>query len=199
MHEAEKFKLAGLAVGLILVGVQYASAALTKEAAIENCRATVGRPIVQACMGGRGNPGSGNIEACRALATPKVRACVIAALNAANGRANVAVAAPTEQGPSAEIAKQAAALPASFVVPPRTITDITAILDSEKPDPAKIERLQAEAHATVPSKGSRAELAKFYYHRGNARASLGQLKDSIADADEALVTARGAVDSNLLG
>jgi CHAT domain-containing protein len=150
-------------------------------------------------MGGRRNDGGGNIEACRALAMPKVRACVIAALNAANGRANVAVAAPTEQGPSADIAKQAAALPAGFVPPPRTITDITAILDSEKPDSAKIEKLQAEANAQVPNKGSREELARFYYQRGNARASLGQLKDSIADADKALETARGAVDANLLG
>jgi CHAT domain-containing protein len=195
MREAGKSKLAALALGLTLAATQHASA-LTKDQAVENCRASVGRPIVQACMAGNKN---GDREACRALAMPKVRACVIAALNSANGRANVAVSVPTEQGPSAEIAKQAAALPAGFVAPPRTITDITAILDSEKPDVAKIEKLRGDANAPIPSKSSREELAKFYYHRGNARASLGQMKEAIADADKALETARGAVDANLLG
>jgi hypothetical protein len=57
--------------------------ALTKEQAIENCRNTVGRPIVQACMGGRRD--SGNIEQCRAQASPKVKACVIDALSKAHG------------------------------------------------------------------------------------------------------------------
>ena len=195
MHDVGKFRLAGLVLGLAFAGSQHASA-LTKEEAIENCRASVGRPIVQACMAGNRN---GDREACRALATPKVRACVIAALNAANGRANVPVAAPTEQAPSADIAKQAAALPTGFVAPPRTITDITAILDSEKPDPAQIAKLRAEADAPVPSKGSRQELARFYYQRGNARAKLGQLKEAIADAEKAIETARGAVDANLMG
>jgi hypothetical protein len=41
--------------------------------AIQHCRQTVGRPIVQACMGG--NHGA-HLQACRAQASPKVRACV---------------------------------------------------------------------------------------------------------------------------
>ena len=52
----------------------------------------------------------------------------------ANGRANVAVAVPTEAEPAAP----ANALPVGFVAPPRTIADITAILDSEKPDVKKV-------------------------------------------------------------
>jgi CHAT domain-containing protein len=195
MHYVGKYRLAGLALWLAFAGAQQASA-LTKEEAIENCRASVGRPIVQTCMAGNRN---GDREACRALASPKVRACVISALNAANGRANVPVAVPTEQAPSEEVAKQAAALPISFVAPPRTITDITAILDSEKPDPAQIAKLRAEADAPVPGNASRQELARFYYQRGNARAKLGQLKDAIADADKAIETARGNVDANLMG
>src|ERR1700756_802926 len=74
----------------LLVGSAQSAFALSKEAAIEHCRMTVGRPIVQACM--RASGGAGNLEACRAKASPQVRACVMAALNAANGRANVAVA-----------------------------------------------------------------------------------------------------------
>src|SRR5262249_54218786 len=120
-------------------------------------------------------------------------------VEALNRRANIPVAAPKEEGPSADIAKQAAELPVNFVAPPRTIKDITAILDSEKPDPAKIAKLRSEANAPVPAKASRAELAKFYYQRGNARAALGQLKDAVADADKSLEAARGSVDANLLG
>src|SRR6516162_10212152 len=68
--------------------------AQTKEAAIKNCRMKVGRPIVMACM-----RGGGNLEGCREKAKPQVVACVVAAPNAANGRANVAVALPTEVAP----------------------------------------------------------------------------------------------------
>ena len=65
-----------------------------QEAALEKCRMSVGKPIVQSCMKAAG--GTANLEACRAKATPQVRACVMAALNAANGRANVAVGIPAE-------------------------------------------------------------------------------------------------------
>ena len=57
----------------------------------------------------------------------------MAALNKANGRANVAI----EVGKAKEeVIAPGISLPAGFVAPPRTIADITAILDSEKPDPA---------------------------------------------------------------
>ncbi len=186
------------ACGLLVVGLLVGSAgsafALSKEAAVENCRMTIGRPIVQACM--RASGGAGNLEACRAKARPQVRACVMAALNAANGRANVAVAIPTEAAPKASAAN---GLPAGFVAPPRTISDITAILDSEKPDLRKIEELKADADAAPTGKESRADLAQFYFDRGNARAQLGRLADSIADADKAMEVGRGAVSPNMMG
>ena len=71
-----------------------AAFALSKEAAIEHCKMTVGKPIVISCM--RASGGLASLKPRLAKATPPVRACVIAALNAANGRANVAVAIPTE-------------------------------------------------------------------------------------------------------
>ncbi len=168
--------------------------ALTQDQARENCRATVGHPLVQACK-----HGGGDVEKCRETAKAKVRACVQAAMTAANGRADVPVAVPKEQGPSAEVAKEAAALPTQFVAPPRTITDITAILDSEKPDPAKIAKLREDAAAPVPAKASREQLVRFYYGRGQARSHLGQLREALADADKAVETGRGGVDPNLLG
>jgi CHAT domain-containing protein/tellurite resistance protein len=194
MHKWGRLGFVGLTLGLAIAGRQNAFA-LTKEDALENCRATVGRPIVQACIRG----GGGSREACREQASPKVRACVIAALNAANGRANVPIAVPKEQGPSDAVADRAEALPSIFVAPPRTITDITAILDSEKPDAAQIAKLHTEADAAVPANVSRAEVAQFYYQRGNARAQLGRLADAIIDADRALEVAHGAVEANQLG
>ncbi len=141
---AERHRI-GSALGLLLgifliVPATPASALLSKEAALENCRITVGRPIVQACMH---SGGGGNLEACRAKASPQVRACMVAALNAANGRANIAVAVPTDAEPAKAL--QMAPLPTGFVAPPRTISDITAILDSEKPDLKKIEELKSDA------------------------------------------------------
>lgn len=195
MTRTRKIGLAGLAVGLGLSGAQPAFALLTKEAALAKCKETVGHAFVQACSAGN----RGMIEECRAKASPKVRECVIAALNAANGRANTAVEAPKEQGPSADIAKQAAELPTAFVAPPRTITDITAILDSEKPDPARVAAQRAEAEAVPPAKASHLELARFYYKRGSARFKLGQLKEALADADSAVQNAHGGGDVHLLG
>ncbi|WP_334380187.1 MULTISPECIES: CHAT domain-containing tetratricopeptide repeat protein [unclassified Bradyrhizobium] len=154
---------------------------------------TVGRPIVQACM--RSSGGAGNMEACRAQAKPTVRACVKAALDKANGRANVAVAIPTEVAPKVA---PGSALPVGFVAPPRTITDITAILDSEKPDLKTIEELKSKADAK-PGKESSEALAQFYFDRASARTQLGRLADSLADANKAIEVGRGAVSGLMMG
>jgi CHAT domain-containing protein len=192
MAKVMRILLVGLAFLLAAVGVRPALA-LTLEQAREDCRASVGRPFVQACKHG------GDLEGCRAKAKPLMHACVQKALNAANGRANVPVAVPKEQAPSADIEKQAAALPTVFVAPPRTITDITAILDSEKPDPAKIAAIKAAADVPVPSKVSKIELARFYYKRGSSRSQLGRLAEAIDDANKAIEAGRGAADPNLMG
>ena len=137
-------------------------------------------------------------EECRAQAGSKVNECVVAALNKANGRANIAVEAPKDQGPSADILKQAESLPTAFVPPPRTITDITAVLDSEKPDPALLTQLRGEADDALPAEASNVELARFYYKRGSARSKLGRLNETIADAESAMSNARAAGDVHLL-
>lgn len=196
MVSFERIEKAASVAGIVIFGTFWSTVpglALSKEKAIEDCRNSVGRPIVQACM----RSGGGSIEACRAQATPKVRSCVIAALNAANGRANVAVPVPKETSePAANIASSA---PAAFVAPPRTIADIAAILDVEKPDPAKIESIRTAADAVPPAGASRENLARFFYDRGNARAALGRLSDATADANKALETGRGAAEPNFVG
>jgi CHAT domain-containing protein len=189
-----------IVAGLLLFGE---ASALTLEEARERCRATVGRPIVQACMRGLGYGaglvrGGGNWEAdregCRTKARPRVKACVEELMTAVHGRPNLPVAIPEEESPAPEATEK----PAAFVPPPRTIGDITAILDSETPDPDKIAKAKAEADAPPPTGASRRDLAWFYYTRGSARAQLGRLKDSIADAEQAVEVARGATDANLL-
>jgi CHAT domain-containing protein len=176
----------------ILLGSTGSAAALTKEAAIEHCRMSVGRPIVQACMRAGGGA---NLEACRATATPKVKACVMAALNAANGRANVAAELPKEAAPKLD---PGTALPKDFVAPPRNISDITAILDGEKPDEKLIAELKSDADAVPTGKEARVDLAQFYFDRANARAQLGRLADATADANKAVETGRGVASPNMM-
>src|SRR5476651_2596750 len=64
----------------------------------------------------------------------------------------------------------------SFVAPPRTIDDITAILDQEKPDPKVAAQMRAEANAAAPANAGRGELAKFHYKRCQARTALGDFR-----------------------
>ncbi|MBB1092632.1 tetratricopeptide repeat protein [Rhodopseudomonas palustris] len=67
--------LAAIASVLLL-----ANPAFSQGQALERCRETVGRPIVMPCM-----KAGGTLESCRALATPKVRACVQAAMGGGMG------------------------------------------------------------------------------------------------------------------
>ena len=118
----------------------------------------------------------------------------MAALNKANGRANVAIEIAK---PKEEVIAPGTSVPAGFVAPPRTIADITAILDSEKPDPATLAKLQEDADDEPDAKISKADLAEFYYDRATARALLGRSKEAMADAEKALPIARSAADPML--
>ena len=88
---------------------------------------------------------------------------------------------------------------ASFVAPPRTIADITAILDQQKPDPGEVARLSAAADAEPPVGVAPAVLARFYYDRGQARSTLGRNDEAILDAKEALASGQGVVDRGMFG
>jgi CHAT domain-containing protein len=181
---------------IALVAVIAASepaSALSKEQAVANCRETVGHPIVHACMQalGKGGDREANLAQCRAGASPKVKACVIAALNAANGRANVAIEVYKNGKPKEEIVAPGNALPAGFVAPPRTIADVTAVLDSEKPDPAMLAKLKADADSEP---GKQASVADFYLDRGTARALIGRNAEALADGEKALAAALASGD-----
>ncbi|MGZ5870555.1 MAG: CHAT domain-containing protein [Bradyrhizobium sp.] len=95
---------------------------------------------------------------------------------------------------SAELASDAAA---SLVAPPRTISDITAILEQQKPDPSVVAKLAATADTAAPAGMKGADLADFYYKRAQARALLGR-SDALDDAELAVSNAT-SVDYNTLG
>src|SRR5262245_48282838 len=75
---------------------------------------------------------------------------------------------------------------ASFVAPPRTIADITAILDQQIPDPLRAAKMRAEAD--VEPSGD--DLADVYYRRAQARWQLGRSVQSIADTRQAIEIGR---------
>jgi CHAT domain-containing protein len=131
------------------------------EAALRQCRLTVGRPIVQACVTREEQ------KEAKGKAAPA---------------APVAAATPP---PSDAFSVQP-----TFEAPPRTVADVTAILDQEKPDAEKIATRKAEADATPPADAAPAALSQFYYDRGAARALLGRNQDALADALQALDAAK---------
>src|ERR1700716_920527 len=111
-------RIGGAAVFCFLFAVVPAHA-LELNQAIENCRSTVGKPIVMACM----RAGGGSLESCRACAGPKVKACVQSAMLASRPKAALFDAAKVSAPKPGEAAADAAALankaPASLVAPPR--------------------------------------------------------------------------------
>jgi hypothetical protein len=167
-----------IALFSVLTGSEPASA-LSKEQAIENCRQTVGAPIVRACMQGMGKGGDreANLATCRAGVFPKVKACVVAALNAANGRANVAIeiyknGKPKPGKPGGT--RHDYALAEAFSLKPETIYMLTDGNATEsqtggglKPiPPQEIYRVAEEGQKQLPKK---AHLHVIYYMNGQEK------------------------------
>lgn len=69
----------------------------------------------------------------------------------------------------------------SFVPPPRSIADITAILDQEKPDPGKIAQQTAAADATPKPGLDDAGMIDFLVRRGAAETDIGRDAAALAD------------------
>jgi CHAT domain-containing protein len=169
--------------------------ALELNQAIESCRASNGKPAYMACK-----QSGGTHEACFGKARSIVQSCVKSVMTAARPKAALfsaeKLSAPpitTGKPSSAEIANDAAK---SLVAPPRTVSDISAILDQQKPDPTEVAKLTATADAVVPASLKGADLADFYYKRAQARALLGR-SDSLDDAELAVINASSSDYKNL--
>ena len=72
---------------------------------------------------------------------------------------------------------------ATTAAPPRNISEVTAILDQEKPDPSRAAKNKAAADSAPPAGGA---LGQFYYGRAQARAALGRNEEAIADCQQAI-------------
>ena len=83
--------------------------------------------------------------------------------------------------------------------PARAITDITAVIDQEKADPARAARLKAEADIDVPAGADARTQAQTLMRRAQARAGLGRGREAIADAEKAVALGGGFVSQRLPG
>src|SRR5258708_21524898 len=177
---AARFCAGALASVTLVVPVYAAS----HDQIVEACREAF-RPQIHACALAKGL--KGNPEAVRQqCGAPLVRPCVMREEQKQSAGTPAPVAPKIDAGAAPA---PGTTVQATFVAPPRTIADITAILDSEKPDAAKIAARKAAADAPPPpppSDASPSKLAQFYYDRGNARALLARNKDALADGLQAL-------------
>jgi len=189
---------AGLAVLSAFIGPCGVSLAATMEQAMAQCKEQVS-PVVRACVREKmianhdSNPEK-YIAGCRAPVVAQVKACVTKLIGAEGFKRP-----PVEdtKAPVQESARTAAVYQPR-VVPPRSIADITAILDQEKPDPARLKKLQAAADAPEPSTSDPVALAHFYFSRAVVRSELGRLRDAVADGEQAIKLGSGKVDQLVL-
>jgi len=100
-------------------------------------------------------------------------------------------ASAQQGGDPAAVARQTT--PAKPVqVPPRTISDITALLDRYQPDPAAVAAKRAEAMREPTQGTSGSALARFYWERAQAAYDLGDGERSVADLRRAYEIERGS-------
>jgi CHAT domain-containing protein len=172
--------------------------AASHEQIIESCRQAHMEEL-RACVRGKvGNPRSAigaELEKARqACGGAIVRPCVLRE----EQKQAAGVAAPAAPKDASAAPDAPLEIRTSFVAPPRTIADITAILDSEKPDEAQIAKRKATADA-APAKGlSGPNLAQFLFDRAAARALLARNKDALADGLQALDIAKHGMDLRFL-
>src|SRR5690242_16638833 len=184
-------------VAIAMIASSSPTLAASHEQIIEACRQAHMEELRTCVRGKVGNPrtaiGPELEKARQACGAIFVRPCVLR--EEQKQAAGVAApAAPKDEAPAADAPIE---IRASFVAPPRTIADITAILDSEKPDEAQIAKRKATADAS-PGALSGPKLAEFLFDRAAARALLARNKDALADGSQALDIAKHGMDLRFL-
>jgi CHAT domain-containing protein len=178
-----RFAAAAFAALIVVPVAVTDAAARSKEQVAANCRAKL-KPAVQACVRSqvqaKGGPPKRHVEGCRQAQGPAFKICVSNAM-AASAPSRPAVPEAEKEAP-VDLSKLKLNRTAGFVAPPRTIADITAILDQEKPDPAKVAEWQKAADAALPANAD----WKGYRDRAEARTQLGRADDAIADLNKAI-------------
>jgi CHAT domain-containing protein len=179
---------------MILIAPLEPASAASHEQIKEKCIQQL-HPRIMACAAEKGV--KGNPEAVREkCGRPLVSQCV----RREEERQAAGTPAPAAPRDESSVAPNGAiSIQPTFVAPPRTIADITAILDSEKPDSAKIAARKAIADAQPPPGASGIRLAEFYRQRGGERALLGRNKEALADGLQALdIATKSGSDDGLL-
>jgi tetratricopeptide (TPR) repeat protein len=74
--------------------------------------------------------------------------------------------------------------------PPRSIADVTAVLDRYKPDAAKLEAARQKADAAPPAGLTDQKLAEFYFDRSQAAGDLGRRAQALDDGRQAMALGR---------
>ncbi len=85
---------------------------------------------------------------------------------------------------------------AALVAPPRSINDVTAILDQQKPDPSRAGKMRLDADAEPPAAANGQALAAFLFRRAQARAGVGRVNEAIADASKSIEIERAHGDDH---
>lgn len=80
--------------------------------------------------------------------------------------------------------------PQGFVAPPRSVNDILALLDQEKPDPQATLASQRTADDVLPAGASAGAQARFYQDRGLAAGVLGRTRQQLDDLTKSYEVAR---------
>jgi CHAT domain-containing protein len=161
------------------------AAALTREQAAAQCRDKL-RPHVQACVKKKvqqeGGPPKRHVDECRSAQGGAFKTCVSETLAASAP----SKPAETAQEAPVDLSKVKLTRTQGFVAPPRTIGDITAILEQQQPDPSRMAKLRADADQEPPASAAPADLGRFHYERCVARAELGRSREAIADCEKAV-------------
>jgi CHAT domain-containing protein len=167
------------------------AAAISLEQAKEKCIAPL-RPTVAACVRKhimeRGGQPSQYIEECKRPLAPQVQTCVAKLMSPtplSKGNDDRQDAKPDAQEQNAGSPAPPVPISSTLIAQPRTVADVIAALDQEKPDPARVAKRKADADAPPPSGATPETLAKFYWNRGIARVELGRDSDALKDLEEA--------------
>jgi CHAT domain-containing protein len=180
----------------LLAGATGAATGTTMEQAVVQCKQRV-TPVVRSCvrskmMANRDQSPDKYIPGCKAQVTGQVMACITKLVGAAGFKSNNPLDAATRSGVNS--AHPVVTEGRTRAVPPRTIADITKILDDEKPDPVRLKKLRTAADANEPANSDPVALAHFYFGRAVVRSELGRFREAVVDCERALQLANGKVD-----
>lgn len=109
------------------------------------------------------------------------------------GRSHIAALALAAAGVLVAAPALAATTPAPAAeakAPPRTIDDLSKLLEHYKPAPAAAGKALSEADATLPEGADSGAQFEFYLSRGRAAGNLGRVSQQIADLRQATALAK---------